>query len=160
MSLDAITDKVLPDEADQMSMRRWRLRIAAVACSNWLFTFCILVPFLIAVLFIGAPVVGQVVWESEKIRVVRQNDQEQKVAELKSEVKEVKEDVSRVKSNVDTILKLSLEQRIREVIDETCGASPTTRRILEQNLSDLQNDYFQLTGHIYRTGQRCREGNG
>jgi len=138
MSLDAITDKVLPDESDPLSMRRWRLRIAAVACSNWLFTFVILVPVLVAVLFTGNAITG---------RVAYADDQNAKVA--------------KVEAKVDTILKLSLEQRMREINDEICLAQPgRTKDILENSLSEMQNDYKQLTGENYRLAWRCRAGNG
>lgn len=134
MNLLDVTDRVLPDESNPESLRRWRLRIAAVACSNWLFTFLVLVPILLGLLFLGFPVTGKVAFAAE---------QEKRVA--------------KVEGKVDTILKLSLSGRMREIQQEICATeSPSVKRILEATRDDLQHEYREVAGEFYPLVINCQ----
>lgn len=54
-------DSLLPKEDDLDSVRRYRLRVAVVACSAW----CTVMLGIIPVLTVGLPLIGRIAWEAE-----------------------------------------------------------------------------------------------
>jgi hypothetical protein len=67
---DWLADFIPDEETDPVKMRSWRKRLALVSCSAWLTLFGALIPVLIAVLFTGAPMIGQVAWAEDQDRKV------------------------------------------------------------------------------------------
>jgi hypothetical protein len=60
-----------------------------------------------------------------------------------------------LKDNVDTILVLSLEQRIRDLASEQCLASASLRIILQNEIDGLQKQHYDLTKTYYTISVKC-----
>jgi hypothetical protein len=65
------------------------------------------------------------------------------------------ETVRPLKENVDSILILSLEQRIRDLAQEQCNASPSLRVILQNEIDGLQKQHLDLTKTYYTIAIKC-----
>ncbi len=67
---DWFADFIPDEDTDPARMRNWRKRLALVACSGWLTLFGAVIPTLVAVLFTGAPMIGQVAWAEDQERKI------------------------------------------------------------------------------------------
>lgn len=68
---------------------------------------------------------------------------------------DVEKRVDVLESKVDTILVLSLQERMRELTLQQCAASPETARILDREINVLQHEHFELTKAYYTLLRRC-----
>lgn len=141
---------VLPDESNVEQIRQWRVRIALVACSVWLFVFLLLTPLLTSAFFVGLPRVGSVVWASELDDKVDKS--------VRKTISPIVQDVAEVKAAVHELTKASnvsaaaaLGNTIIQATREKCKATTQGRpgdawadRILE-----LRQQYRVLTGERF-----------
>jgi hypothetical protein len=65
-------------------------------------------------------------------------------------------DVAKLRASVETILKMQLEDRLRNLQSEKCRAdSEALKRVIQIEIDRLQHEHKQLDGTIY-TLTRCR----
>lgn len=71
--------------------------------------------------------------------------------ELTTQIQAVDRKVDKVESKVDTILKLSIETRIRTLVEDRCNApeGSSTRRNLQREIDGLQDEHVRITGMPY-----------
>lgn len=165
---DWIADFIPDEDAVPHKMRNWRKRIALVACSNWLFTFCVLVPTLIALLFVGVPFAGadqRVLFTSElnsKIDArldarLAINTQEQR--EMKEDIKKQTEDIKKLTAAKDLQGAMLLSIVLPSLRSEICGLA--ARRLLETkydernrlltDIKDRMEKYRTYSGQEFST---------
>jgi hypothetical protein len=141
---------LLPDDEDANSIRQWRIRVAQVACSVWLFTFLLLVPFLVMALFTGLPRIGSVVFASELGNKID--------AAVENAVAPIRRDVVFVRQAVDELIEgnkkaaaAALGNVIINATRERCravaqgrNADAWTDRMIElrRQYKDLTNENF------------------
>ena len=60
-----------------------------------------------------------------------------------------------LKDNVDSILILSLETRMRDLTQEQCAATPSLRIVLQREIDGLQAQHLVLTKTYYTINVKC-----
>lgn len=155
---DWISDFIPDDNAPPHKMRSWRKRLALVACSNWMFTFSLLTPFLVAALFFGLPILGRVVYAGEL-----DNKIETKIsaaldplAKEQKRLAETQEKQGRDMRSQGEILRSLATASLRT---EICRYA--TRRLLEHDVNergrlldqiiDMRNKYKEYSGQEFNT---------
>lgn len=156
--IDDITDHILPDEDRPGTMRKWRMRVALTACSNWIYTFLILTPFLIMALFTDTvPKLSGVVWAAE-INNKIEKSVETAVQPIRQEVLEVKQEVSGVKEAVEALTEANrasaaaaLGNTIIQATRERCKTMSQGRggEAWADRIFELRRQYRKLTGETF-----------
>lgn len=64
-------------------------------------------------------------------------------------------ETDKIRGKVDTILMLSLEDRMRGLSEELCKADPIARRLLQREIDNLQSEHKNLVGEYYTLIRSC-----
>lgn len=67
----------------------------------------------------------------------------------------VEQKLQPLKDNVDTILLLSLESRMRDISAQLCDASPSLRGVLQGELDRLQKQHLDAAKVYYAMSAQC-----
>lgn len=158
---DWISDFIPDDNAPPHKMRAWRKRLALVACSNWMFTFFLMVPALVALLFVGVPFAGadqRVIFTSElNSKIDARLDA--KLAESAKEQREMKADIKKLTDAKDLQGAMLLSIVIPSLRAEICGLA--AKRLLETkydernrlltDIKDRMEKYKLYSGQEFNT---------
>lgn len=153
MSISDLVTSFIPDEDPDDSpevrrhkMRGWRMRLALVACSNFVFTFAVLVPVLVLLLFVGVPMIGQVAWSKDQDAKT-----DAKIALANKPLGDAIASLTKDKDEQWKILKILATASTR---DQLCRYA--ARRMIEHDVSER----YRLLEQIEEQKQRYTEYSG
>jgi hypothetical protein len=144
---------LLPEnDGDPDKVRQYRVRVALVACSNWLFTFTLLVPVLLMLFIFGGFPVGRVVYATElEDKVDARVDK--RIAALEDDVAEIKEVVDDLTEANKVSAAASLGNDIIRATRERCKAMASGRPgdAWADHIIALRKKYRDLAGEPFDT---------
>ncbi len=151
-----LTDGFIPDddpehptEDHRIRVSRWRRRVAMVACSNWLFTFPILVPVLVTLLFVGVPMIGKVAWSNEvgQLMDAKISKNNEPIFQQLSELKKVQ------RSQGEILLELATRSIRADICRYVARRATETdqgeRTRLYDQITELRTKYKQYSGEEF-----------
>lgn len=152
-----VLDRMLPNEDDPKSMRRWRLCNTLAAWGSLSLTL-LAGSFFLTALFIGLPKVGQVAWADEMKR--------DRTADIKAAVEPLAKKQEATQKSLDAVVSLLEQQRIadlqRSILlakKEQCEAVRGERNASywTERLADLRRDYRNLTHYDADVPTDCNQ---
>jgi hypothetical protein len=144
---------LLPEnDADPDKIRQYRVRVALVACSNWMFTFGLLVPVLLMLFVFGGLPVGRVVYAAELEDKVDARIN-QRIGDLEEDVAEIKEIVDNLTEANKVSAAASLGNDIIRATREKCKAMAAGRvgDAWAEHIITLRRKYRSVTGDSFET---------
>ena len=85
--------------------------------------------------------------------VARADDVDRKILEVReavqAQVREVDAKVQKVENKVDTLLKLSIEDRIRSLVQERCRSSESSVDRIQREIDSLQDEHERIAKARY-----------
>lgn len=142
-SLESIPDWLLPtDEADPKSVRRYRLRVAMVACGTFLTTFLVALP-------------AAVVMFSRIAPVAYAGDVDQKI---KDAIAPIQADVAAIKTDQRDIKAIFLAQSLMQLKRNQCEAIKNDRPAgaWTEQIQKMRTEFKRVTGEEFDMPD-CRE---
>ena len=138
---DDFTDALLPDEKNPAAMRRYRMRLALVACSAWLMLVFVVLP----ALFTGLPMLGQVVWAQDGDERIQEA-----VAPVAAQVTRLEKQIGDVDQKTDALLLSQLRAELRDTRRLQCKAikadDPERKTAYGKAMEGLQEQYKAIAG--------------
>jgi hypothetical protein len=141
MNLGDIVDAMFPKSHNEEELQSWRIRVALVACSSWMFTFLVMVPLM----FVGVPPFGSIAWSEDVQKQI-----ERAIEPIQSDINEIKNRIEQQEEVEKRRQVRDLKQKIFETRVAQCNAKAdkVESNPYSERLSDLQDEYAALTGRF------------
>lgn len=89
--------------------------------------------------------------KAEDIEAVK-GELKKQIEDVDAKVENVNRKVDQTNANVNTILKLSIQTRVRALQEQRCENhhDDRLRRLIQREIDELQNQHVNLTGYVYQ----------